>query len=298
MGHNISSINGVKSDNFYEQGNGINEIWVDDLEVISRLPFGDSDLGQAGWPAGNWPKIPWHQFIIPLKRDVTPTSNINSANSANDTFTMTESITCYPCLKTYPEVGYFGMYKNWNPFIAALFGNVAIAFGIVILGSLLFLLQWNEVVMDLHRFMPDNVAFGEAVTEPPIRAGSWHSMKPWLWRRCLSRLLMLVAGTVLVMCGIPGAMLAMKDRSGPEVFFETWKGMAIMIWTNVGFQFLINIVLLYHHCWRYPRREDEDSLRKREQNPGSKSLRIEASVDPGLTVIQIMKIEEPQAEEA
>ncbi|KAJ5911701.1 uncharacterized protein N7473_001004 [Penicillium subrubescens] len=68
MGHKFSVVKGVKSGNFYEQGNAINEIWVGDFELISRLPFGDSDIGQAGWPPGNWPKIPWHQFIIPLKR--------------------------------------------------------------------------------------------------------------------------------------------------------------------------------------------------------------------------------------
>lgn len=70
MGHKFSVVKGVKSEDFYKQGNAINEIWVEDFEIISRLPFGDSDIGQAGWPPGTWPKIPWHQFIIPLKRDL------------------------------------------------------------------------------------------------------------------------------------------------------------------------------------------------------------------------------------
>lgn len=70
MGHKFSAVNGVKSDNFYNQGNAINEIWLGNVELISRLPFGDSDRGQAGWPPGSWPKIPWHQFVIPLKRDM------------------------------------------------------------------------------------------------------------------------------------------------------------------------------------------------------------------------------------
>lgn len=70
MGHKFSVVQGVKSENFYEPGNAINEIWVGGFEIISRLPFGDSDIGQAGWPPGNWPKIPWHQFIIPLKREL------------------------------------------------------------------------------------------------------------------------------------------------------------------------------------------------------------------------------------
>jgi hypothetical protein len=68
MGNKVSAIHGVKSDHYYEKGNGINEIWVGDVELISRLPFGDSDLAQAAWPIGGWPKIPWHNFIIPLKR--------------------------------------------------------------------------------------------------------------------------------------------------------------------------------------------------------------------------------------
>ncbi|EPS27935.1 hypothetical protein PDE_02879 [Penicillium oxalicum 114-2] len=72
MGHKFSTVHGVKSNNFYESGNAINEIWLGNLEIISRLPFGDSDIRQAGWPQGTWPKIPWHQFIIPLKRDIHP----------------------------------------------------------------------------------------------------------------------------------------------------------------------------------------------------------------------------------
>lgn len=68
MGHKVSVVHGVKSDDFFKSGNAINEIWLGRLEIISRLPFGDSDLGQAGWRSGGFPKIPWHNFIIPLKR--------------------------------------------------------------------------------------------------------------------------------------------------------------------------------------------------------------------------------------
>ncbi|PTU23273.1 hypothetical protein P175DRAFT_0499810, partial [Aspergillus ochraceoroseus IBT 24754] len=69
MGQKISAVNGVKSDNYFEPGNAINQIWYGDVEMISRLPFGDTDMGQAGWASG-FPKIPWHDFIIPLKRDL------------------------------------------------------------------------------------------------------------------------------------------------------------------------------------------------------------------------------------
>ncbi|KAJ5656885.1 hypothetical protein N7507_008835 [Penicillium longicatenatum] len=297
MGHNISSINGVKSDNFYEQGNGINEIWVDDLEVISRLPFGDSDLGQAGWPAGNWPKIPWHQFIIPLKRDLNSTSNVKRVNVSNNTLTMTETVACCPCLKTYPEIGYFGIYKNWNPSAAVNFGNAIMVFGFIMLGTLLFLLQWNEVLMDLHGFMPHNAAVSAAISKPPIRAQSWHSLKPWLWRRCLCRLFMLVLGTVLVLCGLPGSMLAVKDQSGPEVHFESHKWAVITIGTYISFQ-LLTIMLLFL-LWGSKVRKDTDISRNLEQNQNSAfPMRILTSDNPRVTFIQIREIEEPKAEDA
>ncbi|KAJ5328310.1 hypothetical protein N7452_008700 [Penicillium brevicompactum] len=54
MGHKVSVVRGVKSDHFYNQQNGINEIWVGDVEVISRLPFGDSDQEQSSWPPGEF----------------------------------------------------------------------------------------------------------------------------------------------------------------------------------------------------------------------------------------------------
>ncbi|KAK2861479.1 hypothetical protein FQN49_004155 [Arthroderma sp. PD_2] len=66
MGNKVSAVNGVKSPNFYEPGNAVNEVWVGGLEVISRLPFGDSDMAQAGWPKNDYPKFPWRPFVIPL----------------------------------------------------------------------------------------------------------------------------------------------------------------------------------------------------------------------------------------
>lgn len=69
MGQKISAVHGVRSENYYEPGNAVNEVWIGDLEIISRLPFGDSDMAQAAWPAGDWPKIPWRPFIIPLKQN-------------------------------------------------------------------------------------------------------------------------------------------------------------------------------------------------------------------------------------
>ncbi|KAJ5678764.1 hypothetical protein N7462_007008 [Penicillium macrosclerotiorum] len=109
MGHKFTVITGVKSSNFYEQGNAINEIWLGNVEVISRLPFGDSDLGQAGWPSGDWPKIPWHQFVIPLKRDLESSNTAVMASNGS------------LCTCTCPKInvpdfgfGYFTFYQNWD----------------------------------------------------------------------------------------------------------------------------------------------------------------------------------------
>lgn len=85
MGHKASVIHGVRSEDYYKPGNAINEIWLGHLELISRLPFGDSDLAQAGWPAGGWPKIPWHNFIIPLKRRGLVETNGDSQDQNRET---------------------------------------------------------------------------------------------------------------------------------------------------------------------------------------------------------------------
>ena len=81
MGNKISAVNGVRSPNYYEPGNAINEIRIGNLELVSRLPFGDSELAQAGWPENDWPKIPWRQFIIPLSKR-SPVSESNPFQSA------------------------------------------------------------------------------------------------------------------------------------------------------------------------------------------------------------------------
>ncbi|KAL2868862.1 uncharacterized protein BJX67DRAFT_379803 [Aspergillus lucknowensis] len=77
MGHKVSAVAGVKSENFTDPGNAINEIWVGNTEIISRLPFGDSDMAQADWPKSGVPKIPWHNFIIPMKRDIETALNLS-----------------------------------------------------------------------------------------------------------------------------------------------------------------------------------------------------------------------------
>ncbi|PGH16981.1 hypothetical protein AJ79_01365 [Helicocarpus griseus UAMH5409] len=84
MGNKVSAVHGVRSDNFFEPGNAVNEVWVGDLEVVSRLPFGDSDMAQAAWPKNDYPKIPWRPFIIPLRATVGTALKSRSLASITD----------------------------------------------------------------------------------------------------------------------------------------------------------------------------------------------------------------------
>jgi hypothetical protein len=113
MGNKVSAVHGVKSDHFYDQGNAVNEIWVGDVEVVSRLPFGDSDLEQAGWPPGGFPKIPWHHFIIPMhKRDEASNMTASVPSWADAT-----------CPDPLPEHGYLGMYTGISSSAAYFIGT-------------------------------------------------------------------------------------------------------------------------------------------------------------------------------
>jgi hypothetical protein len=85
MGNRISAVNGVRSPNFFQPGNAVNEIWLGDVEIISRLPFGDSEMAQAGWPKGDYPKLPWRPFIIPLRAAVAKTTETISSASTSIT---------------------------------------------------------------------------------------------------------------------------------------------------------------------------------------------------------------------
>ncbi|OJD17136.1 hypothetical protein AJ78_02730 [Emergomyces pasteurianus Ep9510] len=84
MGNKVSAVTGVRSPNFFEPGNAVNEVWVGDFEVVSRLPFGDSDMAQAAWPKNDYPKIPWRPFIIPLRATVSAVMKSRSFSSIAD----------------------------------------------------------------------------------------------------------------------------------------------------------------------------------------------------------------------
>ncbi|CAG7976928.1 unnamed protein product [Penicillium salamii] len=139
MGNKVSVVRGVKSDHFYNQQNGINEIWVGDVEIISRLPFGDSDQEQSSWPPGGVPKIPWHQFIIPLhKRDEV--GNM-SASSVSD-------IPTSACYASLPTSGYYGMFTGMPPRSSYQIG-VHLLFGAAMMGMFFVSLVVMNFVMHL-----------------------------------------------------------------------------------------------------------------------------------------------------
>ncbi|CAG7938844.1 unnamed protein product [Penicillium nalgiovense] len=152
MGNKISAVHGVKSDHFYDQGNAVNEIWVGDVEVISRLPFGDSDLEQAGWPPGDFPKIPWHHFIIPMqKRDQASNMTARLPSWADAT-----------CPDPLPEHGYLGMYRGVSSPAAYFIGTFFLALALVMYRGFLTMvsnafLDWQYLRGASHRY-PDPAA--------------------------------------------------------------------------------------------------------------------------------------------
>ncbi|KGO67143.1 hypothetical protein PITC_020490 [Penicillium italicum] len=156
MGNKISAVHGVKSDHFYDQGNAVNEIWVGDVEVISRLPFGDSDLEQAGWPKGDFPKIPWHHFIIPMhKRD-------EASNMTASVPSCAKNLTWDTCQDWLPKHGYLGMYTSISPsaayFIGVLF--LLLAFGMYLYfmsGVVSAFFDWRNL-REASRLYPDPAA--------------------------------------------------------------------------------------------------------------------------------------------
>lgn len=153
MGNKVSAVHGVKSDHFYDQGNAVNEIWVGDVEVISRLPFGDSDLEQAGWPPGDFPKIPWHHFIIPMhKRDETGNMTANPSSWEMNS-------TCCTCQDWLPKHGYLGMYTRIDPDAAYLIGGLFLLLAIglymyFMTGVISAFYDW-QYLRDASRLYPD-----------------------------------------------------------------------------------------------------------------------------------------------
>lgn len=103
MGNKVSSISGVRSNQLYKPGNGVNQIWVGDFEIVSRLPFGASDMSQASLSGKKYPSIPWRPFLIPLsasnqttKRDLQSTTGAAATTSTTSSSTYPYPPTSYP----------------------------------------------------------------------------------------------------------------------------------------------------------------------------------------------------------
>ncbi|KAJ5964228.1 uncharacterized protein N7479_004104 [Penicillium vulpinum] len=190
MGNKVSAVNGVKSDHFYDQGNAVNEIWVGDVEVISRLPFGDSDLEQAGWPPGGFPKIPWHHFIIPMhKRDEA--SDMTSNPSSGDT-----NAAHYTCQDWLPKDGYLGMYTGASPdfayFAGTVFLGISVFLHIYFLYSLVTaFVRWQDL-RETSRLLPDP-------------ASGRRMANKYLWIRLGKAFVVFVVSVFCLVVGLPAA---------------------------------------------------------------------------------------------
>ncbi|KAJ5170275.1 uncharacterized protein N7500_003058 [Penicillium coprophilum] len=185
MGNKVSAVNGVKSEHFYDQGNAVNEIWVGDVEVISRLPFGDSDLEQAGWPVGDFPKIPWHHFIIPMQK---------RHEASNMTAELPNNGTGGICQDWLPKHGYLGMYTSISStaayFIGALFIFLAFSMYVSFMSSLTgAFLNWQWMREDSHLY-PDPAA---------IRRMAKHN----LWIGLIESFMVFALSILCMVLGVP-----------------------------------------------------------------------------------------------
>lgn len=174
MGHKVSVVRGVKSDHFYEQKNGINEIWVGDVEVISRLPFGGSDQEQASWPAGGVPKIPWHHFIIPFQKR-SDEGNMSSQHTLSNETHQTSPCTC---MSRLPTTGYLGLYANMGSYYAYFFGTT-----LLIVAYELNRLYWNTI---FDYFLVRSIILAQASQYDTDRAATKRVLRA-LFRKTLLR---------------------------------------------------------------------------------------------------------------
>lgn len=196
MGNKFSAIHGVKSGNFYNQGNAINEIWIGDVEIVSRLPFGDSDLGQAGWPEGSWPKIPWHQFIIPMKR---------SLDTINNTIMATNE-TAWTCPKAtdfvWPNTGFFSYYKLIPQRAAFLTSTLLLGIALGLLFLPTHTAEWIHRVLSFYQRLRVRVSPSGCVVSE-IKYYYWH-WAVFMFASMVIGLIIFVLALPLVLYGMPG----------------------------------------------------------------------------------------------
>lgn len=245
MGSKVSVVHGVKSDHFYEQGNGINEIWAGDVEIISRLPFGDSDQEQSGWLAGGVPKIPWHQFIIPLrKRDDGNMTMQDIVGRATSSKRLIE--------EWIPTSGYLGMYTYIPPAVAGVLGAI-------MLGAAggIFWLQVSTLCNTPSRkklfSQPVLPGSDAAVARRLIRSRYLTSM----WKR----LTWLSLSSVLVSLGLPASAASVRGMSGYYVVLNHGYILCVVFLLPT----LMWIVYLMFVWW--PKPEEWEVVEMESQNP-------------------------------
>ncbi|KAJ5187638.1 hypothetical protein N7449_010632 [Penicillium cf. viridicatum] len=216
MGNKVSAVHGVKSDHFYDQGNAVNEIWVGDVEVISRLPFGDSDLEQAGWPKGDFPKIPWHHFIIPMqKRDDASNTTVNLSSLAMNGTHCT-------CRDWLPEHGYLGMYTRIHPdaavMIGALFLLVAGFLWMYFTGRLCRAFRTWQCVREASLLHPDPVAVRRTANRD-------------LWILLGEAYVVFVLSILCLVLGLPAIAAGAKklDAASFVLYNGFWGGLGVII---------------------------------------------------------------------
>ncbi|KAJ6144320.1 hypothetical protein N7470_008215 [Penicillium chermesinum] len=217
MGHNVSVINGVRSENFYEQRNGIHEIWT--------------WANRAGLGSGR--RIPWHQFIIPLKRDIT--SNI----TMNPNITMDKDITTF-CRDVIgmnpseiPNTRYWHMFDGVSE-------NSAQIIGFFLQLGILCLISWRITRWRGQSFRcrferqfqaeeHNNISHGLPM---PCRIQSWRQAKPWLVRHFLSELMHVIVFVLLSVFAMP--LEARAWREYPAADLISLYGWRIFIWILCG----------------------------------------------------------------
>lgn len=207
MGNKFSVVHGVKSDNFYQQGNAINEIWIGDVELISRLPFGDSDLEQAGWPAGSWPKIPWHQFVIPLKRNLATT--IKAPMSVNSTACNCPAL---PAEYHLPDTGPLSIANGLSPGWACSLGCTAILFGLFMCIQGLIGLRKAHVCLHVWEQVRVRVFPFEYIPD---------TVKSYFWFKLGFDGFAVFRGLLLICMGVPFTVRGIRGVSANSLFLPS-----------------------------------------------------------------------------
>lgn len=254
MGNKLSAVHGVKSDNFYQQGNAINEIWIGDVEMVSRLPFGDSDLGQAGWPSGSWPKIPWHQFIIPLKRDLQTINTTTMSSNSSQCFWPTEDFLFLPSFLD------FNFHKEWPVGVCYFLGLTLFPLGLYMLS--VYINESETFQTQMRLFQQTRLRIDPVEWIPTqIKRYFWATMRAWTG--------FFLLGVILLWLGVPLLVRGLQGMPAPSFFLCGYIAAMLCIIPCTIFK----VVNLF---WQYRRAMATHSPEARQQSePGTVVLTVE-----------------------